>query len=134
MTVFKKGYIDDVGIDVCLDHEVTFRPFETKVIDIGVSLPTCRCRAIVLCARTSAAKQGIIVNQCPIDPNYEGNAHIIAHNCSNHIVVFEAGEAFAQIFSFEVRPIGIDYLIKKKGLRNKHNFGSTDGGNDALNN
>lgn len=128
MTVFKKGYADDVGIDICLDFDVEFQPFETKIIDTGVSLPTYQRQSIMMCARTSAAKQGIIVNQCPIDPNYQGNAHIIAHNCSNNIVKFDAGIAFAQLFAFDVQPIWIDYEIKKTGYRNKNNFGSSDGG------
>lgn len=126
MTKFKKGYTDDIGIDICLDFAVEFAPFETKVIDIGISLPTCIRQAIMMCARTSAAKRGIIVNQCPIDPNYQGNAHIIAHNCSNKSVKFMAEEAFAQLFVIDVQPIGIDYEIKRAGYRYDNNFGSTD--------
>lgn len=129
MIKFKKGYADDVGIDICLDFDVEFQPFETKVIDIGVSLPTYQRQSIMMCARTSAAKRGIIVNPCPIDPNYMGNVHIIAHNCSNNVVKFEAGKAFAQLFAFDVQPIWIDYEIKQSGYRNKNNFGSSDGGN-----
>ena len=126
MTKFKKGYADDIGIDICLDFAVEFEPFETKIIDIGVSLPTYQRQSIMMCARTSAAKQGIIVNQCPIDPNYQGNAHIIAHNCSNTKVRFEAEQAFAQLFAFDVQPIWIDYEIKCMGQRYDNNFGSTD--------
>lgn len=126
MTTFKKGYAQDVGIDICLDHDVTFEPFETKVINIGVNIPTRAYRSIMMCARTSAAKQGIIVNQCPIDPNYEGPAHIIAHNLSRNTVTFEAGQAFAQIYAFDCQDIAIDYIVKKRGIRNFNNFGSTD--------
>ena len=132
MTTFKKGYANDIGIDVCLDHEVIFRPYETKVIDIGFSLPTFQGIAIMMCARTSAARQGLIVNQCPIDPNYTGSVHIIAHNVSNDVVIFKAGEAFAQIYAFDIQPIPIKYTIKKNGLRNKNNFGSSDGGDNVI--
>lgn len=128
MTTFKKGYADDIGIDICLDFDVEFQPFETKVIDTGVSLPTYQRQSIMMCARTSAAKQGIIVNQCPIDPNYQGNAHIIAHNCGNKKVTFKAGQAFAQLFAFDVQPIWIDYEIKRPGYRYDNNFGSSDRG------
>lgn len=126
MTQFKKGYRDDVGIDICLDHDVRFGPFETKVIDIGVNIPTRPYRSIMMCARTSAAKQGIIVNQCPIDPNYEGNPHIIAHNCSPNIVTFEAGKAFAQLYAFDCQDLQIDFEVKRCGYRCDNNFGSTD--------
>ena len=126
MTTFKKGYDSDVGIDICLDYDVTFRPFETKVIDIGVNIPTRAYRSIMMCARTSAAKRGIIVNQCPIDPGYEGNAHIIAHNCSSHTVTFEAGKAFAQMYAFDCQDVPVDFEIKRYGCRYGNNFGSTD--------
>ena len=126
MTTFKKGYKDDVGIDICLDFDVEFQPFETKIIDTGVSLPTRQCQSIMMCARTSAAKQGIIVNQCPIDPNYKGNIHIIAHNCSNNTIIFEADKAFAQLYAFEVQDIPIEIEIKRYGYRYDNAFGSTD--------
>ena len=126
MTRFSKGYKDDVGIDICLDHDVTFAPFETKVIDIGVGLSVYNRVAVMMCARSSAAKKGIIVNQCPIDPNYEGNVHIIVHNCSNEIVTFPAGVAFAQMYAFDVQRIDIDYDVRRSGWRGENNFGSTD--------
>ena len=126
MTTFKKGYKDDVGIDICLDFEVSFRPFETKVIDIGVRIPTRAYRSVMMCARTSAAKKGIIVSQCPIDPNYDGNIHIIAHNCSNETVTFEAGKAFAQLYAFDCQEIPVEFELKCSGYRYDNAFGSTD--------
>ena len=126
MTSFSKGYKDDIGIDIVLDFDVTFKPFETKVIDVGVALPTYNRMAIMMCARSSAAKQGIIVNQCPVDPNYEGNVHIIAHNCSNSIVNFPAGTAFAQLYAFDVQRIDVDYTVRRSGWRGENNFGSTN--------
>ena len=126
MTTFKKGYKDDVGIDICLDFDVSFKPFETKVIDIGVGIPTKIHQSIMMCARTSAAKKGIIVNQCPIDPNYDGNIHIIAHNCSNENVTFKAGKAFAQLYAFNIVEIPVDFELKRSGYRYDNGFGSTD--------
>lgn len=126
MTRLTKGYKDDIGIDIVLDFNVTFEPFETKVIDTGLVIPTINRRSVMMCARTSAAKRGIIVNQCPIDPNYEGTAHIIAHNCSNKTVIFPAGKAFAQIYVFDVQELNVDIEIKRYGYRGENNFGSTD--------
>ena len=126
MTLLTKGYKDDIGVDICLDHDVIFRPFTTLVIDTGICIPTTSRRSVMMCARTSAAKQGIIVNPCPIDPNYTGTAHIIAHNCSNSVVVFPAGKAFAQIYAFDVQELNLDVTIKRAGYRDGHNFGSTD--------
>lgn len=126
MTWLTKGYKDDIGIDICLDFDVTFEPFETKILDTGLRFPTCNRRSIMMCARTSAAKKGIIVNQCPIDPNYTGTAHIIAHNCSKDTVTFQAGKAFAQIYAFDVQEINVDFVTKRDGIRNLNNFGSTD--------
>lgn len=126
MTQLCKGYKDDIGIDVCLDYDVRFEPFQTLVLDTGLQLPTNYRRSIMMCARTSAAMRGIIVSQCPIDPNYSGTAHIIAHNCSNEIVEFSRGEAFAQIYAFDIQEIPVDIKIKKPGIRENHGFGSTD--------
>lgn len=129
MTEFKKGYRDDVGIDICLDYDVEFAPFETKVISIGETIPVYLGECVMLCARTSAAARGIIVNQCPIDPNYTGPIHIIAHNCSKDFVSFPAGTAFAQLYAFHFEKIHIPVKIKKDGKRGENNFGSSDGGN-----
>ena len=126
MTRFKKGYKDDVGIDICLDFEVQFKPFETKIIDVGTNIQVPQGNAVMMCARTSAAKKGIIVNQCPIDPGYTGNIHIIAHNCSNDNVTFKKGEAFAQLYCFKISKIDVNVEIKKQGARNANCFGSTD--------
>ena len=126
MTTFKKGYKDDIGIDICLDFKVIFKPFETKVIDTGISIPTRLYRSVMMCSRTSAAKQGIIVNQCPIDPNYNGNIHIIAHNCSNNVVIFDPGKAFAQLYAFDCQEIPVEVEIKQSGSRSNNAFGSTD--------
>lgn len=127
MTLFKKGYADDIGIDICLDYDVTFAPFETKAINIG-PMTTRTGIAAMMCSRSSAAIKGIIVNQAPIDPGYNGDCHIIAHNCSNENVRFSAGQAFAQIYFFKVADSPISYEIKKRGKRNKSNFGGTDNG------
>ena len=126
MTRFSKGYKDDVGVDICLDHDVILEPFETKVINIGTPVPTRQGVATMMCARTSAASKGIIVNQCPIDPNYDGNAHIIVHNCSNKRVVFPQGVAFAQLYAFYIQQPNIDYSVKRHGYRGDNAFGSTN--------
>lgn len=126
MTDLKKGYKDDVGIDVCLGFAVEFKPFETKVINTGIVIISNQHQAVMMCARSSAAAQGIIVNQCPIDPGYTGPVHIIAHNCSNEIVRFKAGEAFAQLYCFNYEQIDIPVRIKKQGKRGEKNFGSSD--------
>ena len=125
MVSFKKGYADDVGIDICLDQEVIFRPFETKIIDIG-PIETEPGISLMMCARSSAAAKGIIVNQCPIDPNYKGHVHIIAHNCSNYVQIFKKGKAFAQLYAFRFETPLVDFTVKKPGTRTESSFGGTD--------
>lgn len=126
MIKFYKGYKNDVGIDIVLDEDIIFKPFETKVIDIKTGIKTRKKISVMLCARTSAAKLGLIVNQCPIDPGYTGNIHIIAHNCSNNILSFPAGKAFAQLYAFRFSKPGVKYLIKNNFDRKDKNFGSSD--------
>lgn len=126
MTLLTKGYKDDIGVDIVFDYDITFAPFETKVIPTEISIPSISRRSVMMCARTSAAMRGIIVNQCPIDPNYTGCIHVIAHNCSGDTVTFKAGIAFAQLYAFDVQELNLDIKIKCNGVRNNNNFGSTD--------
>ena len=128
MTVLKKGYKDDIGIDLCLDYDVVFRPFETKTICTELKLPSKSGVAIMMCSRSSAAKKGIIVNQCPIDPGYTGFVHIIVHNTSNSTVHFPAGTAFAQCYAFKIEDIDVSIEIKNDSHRGVKNFGSSDRG------
>lgn len=126
---FVKGYIDDAGVDVILKEKVTFMPLHTSKINLHVTCTPEVEQMSYLCARTSAAAKGLIVAQCPIDPNFTGEITAVVHNVSNKIIEYDVGEAFCQIVSVPIVSPGIDdeILIKKDGVRTTGKLGSTGG-------
>ena len=124
---FVKGYADDAGCDVILKKDVIFNPQETQVIDLEVTATPKENTMGFLCSRTSAAKKGLIVAMCPIDPNYNGTIHAIVHNVSNDTIIYYAGEAFCQLVFVPILTNVVNAKIKKEGKRSSGNFGSTGG-------
>lgn len=122
---FVKGYIDDAGVDIILDRDVTFMPMSTTTIDLNVNITPEISSAAFLCARTSAAQRGIQVAACPIDPFYTGNVSAIVTNISNDIITYKKGEAFCQYVQFEII-VNDNILTKKAGRRTDSKFGGTD--------
>ena len=122
---FVKGYIDDAGVDIILDRDVTFMPMSTTTIDLNVNITPDISSAAFLCARTSAAQKGIQVAACPIDPFYTGNVSAIVTNISNDIITYKKGEAFCQYVQFEII-VNDNVVTKKSGRRTDSKFGGTD--------
>ena len=122
---FVKGYLDDAGVDIILDRDVTFMPMSTTTIDLNVNITPDISSAAFLCARTSAAQKGIQVAACPIDPFYTGNVSAIVTNISNDIITYKKGEAFCQYVQFEII-VNDNVVTKKPGRRTDSKFGGTD--------
>ena len=122
---FVKGYLDDAGVDIILDRDVTFMPMSTTTIDLNVNITPEISSAAFLCARTSAAQKGIQVAACPIDPFYTGNVSAIVTNISNDIITYKKGEAFCQYVQFEII-VNDNVVTKKSGRRTDSKFGGTD--------
>lgn len=122
---FVKGYADDAGADIILTEPVYFEPHSTTVVDLNVKAHVPVREAGFLFARTSAAKRGLIVAPCPIDPNYSGRVSAVVHNVSDALVTYGVGEAFCQIVIVPFVPVKAD-KIKKEGTRTDGAFGSTD--------
>ena len=122
---FVKGYIDDAGVDIILDRDVTFMPMSTTTIDLNVNITPDISSAAFLCARTSAAQKGIQVAACPIDPFYTGNVSAIVTNISNDIITYKKGESFCQYVQFEII-VNDNVVTKKSGRRTDSKFGGTD--------
>ena len=122
---FVKGYEDDAGTDIILTKGVIFKAHSTTVVDLNVKANIHVRESGFLFARTSAAKQGLIVAACPIDPNYSGSVNAIVHNVSDDDLFYGAGESFCQIVVVPFVPVKAD-KVKKKGTRTDGAFGSTD--------
>lgn len=124
---FSKGYLRDAGVDIILDKDVIFEPFQITVVDLNVQLQIEGGEYAILCPRSSAAKQGLFIANCPIDPDYSGNVHAIVFNASKNRVKYKAGEAFCQylvsvFIAHNVKP-------RKTGMRSTSKFGETGGTN-----
>lgn len=122
---FIRGYVDDAGTDIVLTDPVIFKAHSTTVVDLHVKANIHVRESGFLFARTSAAKRGLIVATCPIDPNYSGSVNAVVHNVSDEDVFYGVGEAFCQIVVVPFVPVKAD-KIKKKGTRSDGAFGSTD--------
>lgn len=109
-----KGYEDDAGTDIILTESVIFKAHSTTVFDLHVKANIHVRESGFLFARTSAAKKGLIVASCPIDPNYSGSVNVIVHNVSDEDVLYVAGEAFCQIVVVPFVPVKADRIKKKR--------------------
>lgn len=120
-----KGYMADAGMDVILHKDVIFRPLETTIVELELQLDLPEYHMGMLIARTSAAKQGLVVAMCPIDPHYNGKVNAIVHNVSQNTVQYKKGESFCQLVI--VPFITIDEVPHRKdGIRSDGKFGSTN--------
>lgn len=120
-----KGYDADAGMDVILHKDVIFRPLETTIVELELQLDLPDYYMGMLIARTSAAKQGLAVAMCPIDPHYNGKVNAIVYNISQNTVQYKKGESFCQLVI--VPFITIDEVPHRKdGVRSDGKFGSTN--------
>lgn len=120
-----KGYAADAGMDVILHKDVSFEPLSTTIIELELQLDLPEYYMGMLIARTSAAKQGLAVAMCPIDPHYNGKVNAIVYNISQNTVQYKKGESFCQLVI--VPFITIDEVPhRKNGVRSDGKFGSTN--------
>jgi len=123
---YSKGYANDAGIDIVLDDDVEFIPLSTSTINLKIVMTPDKFYMAMLCSRTSAANKGLIVANCPIDPDYNGEILAIVHNVSNDIIRYKKGESFCQLVILPFKPITKNIMPKKFGRRTDGKLGSTD--------
>ena len=124
-TRLTKGYAADAGYDVILNEDITLKP-GLNIINLKLSVQVSEGEFAYLCSRTSSAKEGILVHQCPIDANYTGNIHAIVQNMSGMYKIYNKGMAFCQLVYCKMGHCNDNYEIKKQGKRTDGAFGSTD--------
>lgn len=123
-----KGYKDDAGYDVVLDEDVKIFP-GLNIIPLG-SIVTKKGECAIIAPRSSAAKLGMLIANCPVDTNYNGIVHAIVVNTTNNTFTYHAGTAFCQIVFIKLANCHNEFTVKKKGKRGCSNFGQT-GGSDV---
>lgn len=120
---FTKGYIRDAGVDIILDKSIVFEPFQVTVVDLNVQLEVESENLALIVPRSSAAKQGLFIATCPVDPDYSGNVHAIVFNATKNRVKYAKGESFCQ---YIVVPFVMQKAnCRKEGTRTTSKFGET---------
>lgn len=115
---------NDTGADIYLEYkEVLLKPHKTVVIPckFGIELPDGYNANIQ--ARTSIAKQGVMVHQCAIDAGYRGEIHMIVTNLSDEEIKFNYGDRLAYL---QITPcVYADFVDRFTNERGNGAFGST---------
>lgn len=92
-----KSHLPDVGLDIFLPEDISFKPFETKTIGLGLAVAIPEGFAGILVPRSSIAQTGLIIQPAIIDPDYVAEIHLIATNCSNNTQSFEKGQRLCSL-------------------------------------
>lgn len=125
---FKKGYKYDAGYDIVITDHMSFPPKKVTIYELDNVITPKKGTCVMLVARTSAAKQGLIISMCPVDADYTGKLTAIVFNASSKTVEYGPGESFCQAIFVKLAKCTIpksQYYIKKKGKRGENKFGST---------
>lgn len=125
MNRFSKGYKNDAGVDIIIDRPIVFAPKQITSFNLGVSIIPKKNHMAIIAPRSSYAKQGLIVCNCPIDADYTGDVHAIVYNGSDYPISCAKGQAFCQVMMIKIKTIK-NVEIRKHGKRKTGNFGSTN--------
>ena len=125
---FKKGYKNDAGYDIIVDDYIVFPPKSMTTFELNQTITPKKGSCAMLIARTSAAKQGLIISMCPIDADYTGKITAIVFNANDKPIEYAPGEAFCQAVFVKLAKCTLkkgEYHIVKKGKRGRNKIGST---------
>lgn len=120
------GYNNDVGTEIILDEDVTFKAGKVTTVNLHAKFKVHTNKALLVCPRSSAAKRGLYIATCPVDPDYSGDVHAVVFNCSDQDITYHAGESFCQVVQFNCTSNPFHISPKKEGKRTNGAFGSTD--------
>jgi dUTP pyrophosphatase len=130
---FKQAYEGDAGVDLYCDEDVTFLPFETKLVDLKV-----KCKMVddsgnpvsyYLYPRSSIYKTPLrLANSVGIiDSGYRGNIKMPLDNKSDEIFVLKAGKSISQICSPTLSKLYVIIVDKlDETERGANGFGSSN--------
>lgn len=97
-----KSHLPDVGLDIFLPEDFTIRSFETKTVSLklGVAIPEGFAGMII--PRSSISEKGLIMQTSIIDPDYTGEIHLIATNCSGDTLTFKKNDRLCSLVMISV--------------------------------
>lgn len=90
----------DAGLDLSITEDVSLRPFERKVIGVGLAFAIPKGHVGLLFPRSGlATKKGVMLSNCVavIDSGYRGEVGASLLNVSDKTVRLERGERVCQM-------------------------------------
>lgn len=122
---FSKGYRNDGGTDIVMDREFNFPPNAMTVVELNVPVNPPKGYLAIVCPRSSFAKKGLFIANCPIDAEYEGEIKAIVFNSSECEIHCDVGESFCQFVVLRCLPNLYHVKPKMRGRRKCNGWGST---------
>lgn len=121
-----KSHLPDCGLDIFLPEDVDFKPFETKTIGLGLKVNIPEGFAGMLVPRSSISEKGLIIQTAIIDPDYTGEIHLIATNCSESDLHFSKGDRLCSLVMLSCLNARIEEVDElEKTSRGSNGLGST---------
>ena len=123
------NYASDSGTDLYVAETVTFAPYETKKVPLGVCVQPENGKAgLMIVPRSSIYKTPLRVANSPglVDVGYTGELHALLDNIRGEAYTLEKGRALVQLVDFSgvrVRMVRVDELDATE--RGESGFGST---------
>lgn len=122
-----KSHLPDSGLDLFMPEAFEIKPFETKTIGLGIGVAIPEGFAGILIPRSSIAEKGLIIQTSAIDPDYQGEIHLIITNCSGNTYNFEKDNRVCSLVCVSILNPYIE-IVESFGaetVRNKSGIGST---------
>ena len=118
----------DAGLDLYVIHDMEFKPFDTKLIKLGISCEPKDGKAYYLMPRSSISKTPLrMANSIGlIDGGYRGEIMACCDNIKDFSYSVTKGQRLFQLVAFDSSPI--KYHIKEnlgQSTRGDGGFGST---------
>lgn len=122
----EKSHLPDVGLDIFLPEDVTIESLETITVGLKLGVAIPEGFAGILVPRSSITEKGLIIQSAVIDPDYSGEIHLIATNCSKNTLHFEKNSRVCSLVLMSVlNPYIEEVDILPNTIRNDKGLGST---------
>lgn len=122
----RKEYISDSGVDLFIPKGFSIKPLETKVINLGIGVSIPEGFVGMLIPRSSIATKGLIIQTPAIDPEYNGEIHLILTNCSKNSYTFKKNERLCSLVCVSILNLYFKKVTKfEKTDRGKKGMGSS---------
>ena len=122
----EKSHLPDVGLDIFLPEDITIESLETITIGLKLGVAVPEGFAGIFVPRSSITEKGLIVQSAVIDPDYSGEIHLIATNCSKNTLHFEKNSRVCSLVLINVlNPYIEEVDMLPNTIRNDKGLGST---------